>query len=566
MKWFRILLLLAACGLSARAEETNVTSGLNTNLPPVERKTFASLPVRLPEGMNSEERWLSLEDCIRVALQHNFNVQIGRLNPDIARYNLSGSYGVYDPTFSFSGAHDFSLSPGGIDAQGRPFLGTESDTDTLRSGLSGLLPWGTSYSLGGTVSDQTVTRPTFINGTNIVGFSTNRFLDNTGTNQVVLLSPKFNSFPSEVHFENTSASAGALTLTQPLLKNFWIDSARYTIFADKKQLQITEANFRDLLMSTVTQVETAYVRLIQADENILVQEKALDLAEQTLAENKKRVEVGAMAPLDEQQAESQAATSLAALLKAQSDAGTQERVVKSLLSDNYTNDWMKVTIKPLDKLLALPQHFDLQESWRKALAYGGSPVRLQQLRLALDQLNANIRLQRNQLFPELDVTGSYGYQGSGKEISDALNQIQNRTAPFWSVGGQLIVPLSQTVARNNFKAAKAARDQQILTVRFQEQNTLITIENDIATARIDYEAVQATHDARLYAEAALQAEQKKYENGKSTLFDILGLQEKLTSARSDEITALASYNVDLAALSYDEGSTFERHKLDLKVQ
>ena len=54
--------------------------------------------------------------------------------------------------------------------------------------------------------------------------------------------------------------------------------------------------------------------------------------------------------------------------------------------------------------------------------------------------------------------------------------------------------------------------------------------------RNDYETVQATHEARLYAEAALDAEQKKYENGKSTLFDILGLQAKLTSARFDEIT------------------------------
>ena len=85
------------------------------------------------------------------------------------------------------------------------------------------------------------------------------------------------------------------------------------------------------------------------------------------------------------------------------------------------------------------------------------------------------------------------------------------------------MPLSQTAARNNLKAAKASRDQQAMTLKFQEQNTLITIENDIANARNDYETVHATYEARLYAEAALDAEQKKYENGKSTQFDILGL-------------------------------------------
>ena len=75
---------------------------------------------------------------------------------------------------------------------------------------------------------------------------------------------------------------------------------------------------------------------------------------------------------------------------------------------------------------------------------------------------------------------------------------------------------------------------------------------------------EATRQARLYAEAALEAEKKKYENGKSTLFDILGLQSKLTSARFDEVSALATYNVDIATWSYDEGSTFDRLQINLE--
>src|SRR6266571_4692744 len=64
---------------------------------------------------------LTLQECIQTALQHNFDVQIKRYNPEIARYTLNSSYAGYDPTFSFSGEHDYSLSPGGIDQQGRPF-------------------------------------------------------------------------------------------------------------------------------------------------------------------------------------------------------------------------------------------------------------------------------------------------------------------------------------------------------------------------------------------------------------------------------------------------------------
>ncbi|HEY1490690.1 MAG TPA: TolC family protein, partial [Verrucomicrobiae bacterium] len=254
----------------------------------------------------------------------------------------------------------------------------------------------------------------------------------------------------------------------------------------------------------------------------------------------------------------------ATLLRVQSDEGTAQRVLKALLSDDYTNSWFNIIIQPKDKLTAIEQQLNLQDSWRKALAYGGAPQRLQQLRITVQENEKRVYAQQNQLFPELDLTGSYGYNGLGREYSDAFSQIQKGSAPFWSIGAQLSVPLSQTAARNNLKATKASRDQQQLTLKSQEQNTLITIENDIATVRNDYESIQATREARLYAEAALQAEQKKYENGKSTLFDILGLQSKLTSARFDEVSALATYNVDIATLSYDEGSTFDRLEINLE--
>jgi outer membrane protein TolC len=567
MKWTGILVAMALSGLLAGAQDTNTSSASDATLNMAANQTNVAPIIAMPADINAtaNERWMSLEDCIQIALEHNFTIRIARFNPQLARYTLWGSYGVYDPTFTASVDHSYNLSPGGIDAQGRPFSGVEADTDSIQSGFSGLLPWGTAYSLGVSASDQSGTRPATLVGTNITGFRTNVFFD-TSTNPVVLLSPTFNTTAGRSPFETSSAQAGALTLTQPLLRNFWIDADRFTIFVNKKELEKSVDDFRDTVMSTITQVETAYLRLIQGNENVVVQEKALELADRTVSENKKKVEVGAMAPLDEQQAVAQAATSKAALLKAQSDAGTQQRVLKSLLSDNYTNTWLNVSIQPKDKLIAIPQEFNLQESWRRALAYGGAPVRLQQLRLTVQENEQRVKLQRNQLFPEVDMTGSYGYSGTGKEFSDAFGQVQSRNSPFWSVGAQMVVPLTQTAARNNLKAAKASRDQQVLTLKAQEQNTLITIENDIATARIDYASVGATHEARLYAEAALEAEQKKYENGKSTLFDILGLQAKLTTARSDEITALAAYNVDLAMLSYDEGSTFERLHIDFDVK
>ncbi len=510
-------------------------------------------------------RKLSLDDCVTTALAHNFDVQIMRYNPQIARYLLNESYGTYDPTFSFSGQHDYSRSPGGVDSQGRVFSGSEMDSDSFASGLSGMLPWGLSYNLGANVSDRWGTRPGAVsNPNNPIGFTTNFFTD-SGGNPVTLIQTNYGVTPGRFPFESSSGQAAAITLSQPLLKNFWIDAPRYQIFFNKRELKKSEADFRDQMITTITSVETAYYNLIFAEENVRVQVKALELANQLLAENKKRVEVGALAPLNQTQAQSQAASSQADLLVAEAERDTAQRVLKDLLSDNYTNEWADVVIAPADPLLAMPQRFDLQESWRKGLAQGPRN-KLQQARLTVEQRTQSVRLQRNQLFPQVDVIGSYGYSGAGQEYSDVFSQIGDRSNPQWAVGGQLSIPLGWTSARNAFKSARAQKEQSVLQLKQGEQKTLIQIENDIGTARSDFERVSATRQATLYAEAALDAEQKILENGKSTSFVVLQLQSQLTTARVNEIRALADYNIALAVLAYDEGSTLERRRISLQMK
>src|SRR5206468_6574258 len=236
-------------------------------------------------------RALTLEECIQTALQHNFDVQIIRYTPEISRYNLNISYAGYDPTFSFAGEHDYSLSPGGIDAQGRPFGGTSSETDRLSTGLRGLLPWGLTYDLGGSLGDRTGTQLGFVpdpnNPTTIV---TNSFVDiNTG-NTISFRSMNFNSISARVPSQEvTSGNVGVLQLRQPVLKNFWIDSTRLNIVLNKRNLTISDLDLRFQVMSTVTAVEDAYYNLIFAEENVKVQTAARDLAKRLLEENKTKV-------------------------------------------------------------------------------------------------------------------------------------------------------------------------------------------------------------------------------------------------------------------------------------
>jgi HAE1 family hydrophobic/amphiphilic exporter-1 len=135
--------------------------------------------------------------------------------------------------------------------------------------------------------------------------------------------------------------------------------------------------------------------------------------------------------------------------------------------------------------------------------------------------------------------------------------------PYYSYGGQLSIPLSNAKARNQFKSGKATEKQLLLQLKQLEQNIMVQIDNAVGVARSDYESVDASRQARIYAEAALDAEQKKYAVGKSTTFTVLQLQNNLTTVRSQEIRALANYNQALADLAKVEGTTLQRREIDL---
>jgi len=525
----------------------------------VEEQVRARQQARLTE----RNRVLSLQDCIKIALEHNLDVQISRLDPDKARFDLRSSYGSYDPSLSLSGSHSYALSPGGLDSQSRAYSGTESETDSFGAGVGGFLPWGTRYNLGANISDRYGTSPGSTADLNNFTVSTNTIFDiNTGNPSGYLFSTNYNTLPTRNPFESASANVGFFELRQPLLKDFWIDNTRLQIFLNKNKLKTSELGFRTDVINVITAVETAYYNLIYAEESVKVQEKALELAERSVAENRRRVEVGAMAPLDEKQAEAEAAARRADLLDTQATRDNQQRTMKSLLSDNY-DDWKDAKIIPTESLSVVPQNFDLQESWRRGMT---SRPDLLATRIGLENLERQLKYQRNQLFPQLDLVGDVGYTGSDNEYRGALRQVRRTDNPYYSYGAQLTIPLGNVGARNSLKSLKVTKEQADLGLKQKEQSILIEIENSIGSARTSLERVDATRQARLYAEDALKAEQMKLEKGKSTSFIVLQLQRDLTSARSAEIRALADYNIALATLAANEGSTLERRGVELKAK
>src|SRR5947207_6053464 len=208
--------------------------------------------------------------------------------------------------------------------------------------------------------------------------------------------------------------------------------------------------------------------------------------------------------------------------------------------------------------------FDRTESWRNAISTRPDLV---QLRLELEKQGILVRYRFNQIFPRVDLVGGYGLQGWANSLGETLGDIGERASPVYSYGVEVSIPLGgNRAARASYKATQAAKQQATLRLRKTEQEALVQVDDALTLARSTYQRTASTRQARLYAEAALDAEEKKLRDGVSTPFVVLQLQQKLTDARTAEIRALADYNKALARLALSEGSTLEKTGLSIDIK
>jgi outer membrane protein TolC len=471
----------------------------------------------------AKKDWVvSGDELIRIALTNNLDIRISRLQPQIDEYGLNGLYGAYEPSATLNATHNYDSFPPGVFTQaGLPYPGTTEQINSYTPGVSGFAPWGLSYNFSGPFSEQNV----------------------SGAPDLYSSSP-------------------GVTLSQPLLKNFWIDNARYQISLGKKNLKLDQLALRLQIMTVINNVMAAYYNLIGARENVSVQQMAVKLAEETMSEDEQRVRAGALAPLDEMQAESQAASARSDLLAAQATLAVQENAIKSLLALRQ-EDWASLRPVPAETLVAVPEKPEARECWRAGLEQRPD---MQQAKLNIEKQHLTIKYNFNQLFPEIDVVGSYGRNATDLTFNNNLESIRQGNYPYYSFGVMMTIPLGNSGPRNSYKAAKAGLEQLLLQARKVEWSIVTAIDNDIAKIQSDLLRVDSTRQAREYAEEALQAEQVKLQHGKNTSFFVLQAQQTLTARRSDEIQALASYNIDLEQLSFDDGRILERNHIELRIR
>lgn len=457
---------------------------------------------------------LSLPQCVRLAMENNLDIAVERLNPIISRAGIITAQGSFDPYININGSYTENNQPTVIDSNSA----TTSKNGEYDVSLNQPLPPGT-----------------------VVSLDTNSA--NTAT--------------TDTNYQDQYLSFIGAKITQPVLRGFGTDINLAPIRIAQRGLKAADAAFVYKVEQIVTDVSTAYYELLYARGNVLARQKALLLAEQTLKDNKARVDIGTMSPLDVSQANSEAATRRGELLLAERSVLDQENALKRLITSDVVN-WLNKRITPTSEPPDDWQPPQVVSSIDTGLT---NRADLLQAKEQLEQNNIQVKVNENKILPTLNVNGSYGYTGLSADFDRSYSRATSGDNNAWSIGALLTIPIGDRTDRGNLEASRARKDQAILNVKKIEQDIIVQIDNAAGQVETNIERVRAARIARQYAEETLRAEQEKLNAGRSTSFVVLRLQRDLTDARVSELRAIADLQNSQAELSRVQGISLRENNI-----
>lgn len=467
------------------------------------------------------ELLVTADEAVRMALENNLGVRAEKLGPQIGTYGVAQARAAYAPSLFSNTTKRNSTTPPDILASGGLASTSTSDRLTTNFGVQQSVGWG-----GGRYS---------------VALDASRF----STNTISSFNPQLGS--------NLFAS-----YTQPLLRGFKIDGLRQQVLQSVKSEEIADVRLREELVSTERRVRDQYYQLVGAVGQLDVARQSLELANESLRQNRRRVEVGVMASIDIIEAEAEVARVQENVLVAEANIRTLEDQLRILVLNPSQPDFWTVRLVPTEKPMLTATPVDVDEAIRAALQ---NRTDLIQARKQLESTDIDINFTQNSKLPALDVVANYNTVGlagtaieygegfppseigrTQRSFGNALRDVFGNDFKTWSVSLQLSYPLGTSPAEASLAATRLQREQQLTSIREMEIGITAQIRDAARAVTNSLQRVDATQKARQFAQTRYDAEQKRITAGLSTTFQLLNAQQALTSSRQQENRAIIDYN------------------------
>lgn len=575
--------LMCAIGAHARAQEPTAAPSPSPvadqllNVPSVAIDYRANESQPLPPlsrvGVDTNEQQpLTLREAIALALANNKDIEVARDNVKIAEFDLLSVHGAYDPRLSAQSYYERIKTPAASFLSGASNA-VETADFTATSRLEGLAPkFGGNYRLD---------------------FSSVRATSNT---LFTALNPQY---PTALTF----------SFTQPLRRGLRFDLPRRQIEVARKNLSLTDAQFRQRAIEVITSVQRSYWDLVFALRNLQIQRDSLNDARTQLAHNRRMVAEGSLAPIDVVAGETQVANFEQAEFSALEDVNRAENNLKNLIAENQRARLWNVSIIPTDQAdLTLPQ-VSLPDAMNAARQ---NRQELRQSDLAREINLLDQKLYRDQTKPAIDLVGSYGIVGNAGTLTattnpftsssdqlrarvnqlSVLNGLPPLTAPpattfdpnliggypqslsnlgsnqfnNFRVGVSISLPLHNRTAEGQL-GHSLVEGKRIATQREQlEQLIQVEVRNALQSLTTAEARLRSAAIARSTAAQQYESEKRKLDVGQSTVFLVLERQTALATARGNELRAQTDLNKAIAELQRATGNSLAANNVTVTVR
>jgi len=470
-------------------------------------------------------RRLSMDDAVKLALEQNLGIRIQRIDPQIQDLGIGQAKALWTPTLTSS------LSRNSVSQPASSIVVPTSQTGTFGTGIgmNQTLPWGGAYNLNW--NNQRTTSTSILN-----------------------------------NFSPQLQSTMQFGYTQPLVRNFSVDQIREQVQLSQKTRDLSDIQLQAVVIGTSRAVRNAYWDLAGAIANMKAQQQSLELSQQSLRDNQKRVEIGTMAPIDIVQAQAEVASNEQGVIVAEATIKSAQDNLRTLILDPAQPDFWSVVFEPTDSPAFASQAVDIDAAVRNAISQRSD---LRSAKNSLEQSDVNIKFFKNQILPDVNATVNYGAFGIGgtqlsqvnftdpaaisaarqiisqRSYGSVLGDVFGSAYPQWTVGVQFGYPIGRSVSEANLARARLQYQQAQTQMKNLEMQVAAQVRLIGRNVQTNQQRVRSAGASRELQEKKLEAEEKKLAAGMSSSFFVFQAQRDLSVARVAEIQAVLDYNKSL---------------------
>ncbi len=468
---------------------------------------------------------ITLKDSLVLALHNNYDIKIAKIDPILKEKDITVAKSEFDPTLKITGETEDSELPSNSQLQlgfGGQLTDFRQDRNTINATTEKLLETGATFTLDFNLEQQ--------------------FQD-----------------PSPFAFFNPFATSSIeAKITQPILKNAGIFYNRSDIYIARNDKKRSLLELKATAIEVINSAQKAYWELVKAIEELRVRKKSLERAEDLLKKNKIQVDVGTLAPIELLVAEEGVASQLEGVVVAENDIKDREDDLKQVVNLRNDSVLSDAAIIPLDKASFEIKDVSLDESIKIALE--NRPELFGQ---GMDMENARIKVkqEKNQLLPKLDFEAGIRYNGLAANKGNALDSAFSQDFQSEFFGVTLEVPLGNREARSNYSKAKLEEKQTIFNTRKVEQEIVVEVRKAVRQVKTNVERIKASKKAEELSLARLEAEEKKFNVGRSTSLEVIRAQADLAVSEGKATNALVDYQISLGDLDAVLGTILENNNI-----